>query len=177
MTSLMVAQRYAQALYQEAVQTASIIDDVTLIQETLLCSAELEQVLKSPVIPRQKKSAVLQSLFAKHVQSKTMQFLQMLVQRGRESLLAPILTRFLSLSDEAQGITTVQARVHSQLSSDEEMRLQNVLGSRLGCSVRLDVSVDPALMGGIVLKIGDMVYDGSVRHQLSLLQDRLHIQA
>ncbi|MCY4158627.1 MAG: ATP synthase F1 subunit delta, partial [Bacteroidetes bacterium] len=123
------------------------------------------------------KSAVLESLFAEHIHSITLQFLQMLVQRERESFLGSILARFLVLSDEAQGITSVRVLVHSELSMNGQMRLQNALSTRLNRNVRLEVIVDPGLMGGIVLKIGDTVYDGSVRHQLSLLQARLHAQA
>ncbi len=177
MTSSVVAQRYAQALYNETATISSATDDVNLLIQTLSNSPELERCLKSPVIPRHKKSAILQTLFAEHVHAVTLRFLQMLVQRGREPLLSAILDRFLVLSDESQGITPVHARVYSELSEDEQARLQSVLSTRLNRTVRLQVTEDPALMGGIVLEIGDTVYDGSVQHQLSLLQGRLHVQA
>ncbi len=177
MTSSMVAQRYAQALYYETVTISSVTDDVNLLIQTLSNSPELERCLKSPVIPRQKKSAILQTLLAEHVHAVTLRFLQMLVQRGREPLLSIILDRFLFLADESQGITPVHARVYSELSQDEQARLQSVLSTRLNRTVRLQVTEDPALMGGIVLEIGDTVYDGSVQHQLSLLQGHLHVQA
>ena len=177
MTSSVVAQRYAQALFNETTTVSSVTDDVALLIQTLSNSSELERCLKSPVIPRHKKSAILQTLFAEYVHAVTLRFLQMLVQRGRGPLLSAILDRFLVLSDESQGITPVHARVYSELSEDEQARLQSVLSTRLNRTVRLQVTEDPALMGGIVLEIGDTVYDGSVQHQLSLLQGRLHVQA
>ncbi len=173
----MVAQRYAQALYDEAANTASVTADMELIRETLAGSLELQQLLKSPVIPRRKKSAILQTLFKERVHAVSLRFLEMLVQRGRESLLNDILARFQVLSDEAQGIMLVHARVHSELSQEEKNRLQNVLSARLKRTVRLEVNEEPTLMGGIVIEIGDTIFDGSVRHQLSLLQDCLQQQA
>lgn len=177
MTSSVIAQRYAQALFNETTTISSVTNDVDLLIQTLSNSPELERFLKSPVIPRHKKSAILQSLFAEHVHVVTLRFLQMLVQRGREPLLSTILNRFLVLTDESQGIIPVHARVYSELSEDEQARLQSVLSTQLNRTVRLQVTEDLALMGGIVLEIGDTVYDGSVQHQLSLLQGHLHAQA
>ncbi len=177
MTSSVVAQRYAQALYDEAEGTPSVAADVKLLSDTLDGFAELDRCLKSPVVPRRKKSAVLQGLFAGRVQELTLHFLVMLVERGREALLRTIVARFLALTDKAQGTIEVHVRVYSELSESEQDRLQSMLGNRLDKTVRLDVATDPALMGGIVLEIGDTVYDGSVRHQLSLLRSRLHAQS
>ncbi len=173
----MVAQRYAQALYDEAADTSSVTGDMELIRETLDNSVELQQLVRSPIIQRRKKSAILHTLFGERVHAASLRFLEMLVQRGRESLLPDILGRFQVLSAEAQGITNVHARVYSELSSKEKTRLQEVLSDQFKRTVRLEITEEPALMGGIVLEIGDMIFDGSVRHQLSLLQDRLQQQA
>ena len=176
MTSAVV-QRYAQALFEEITQFPSAFADADLIRSVLCDSPELERLLKSPVVARQKKSEILQSLFGEHIDSRTLRFLQILVERGRESLLGAILDQFQILSDEAQGITLVQVRVPSELDEDEQARLRGVLSQKFGRKIRLETIVDAKLMGGIVLKIGDTIYDGSVRHQLSLLRDRLQMQA
>lgn len=175
MTSPVIFRRYAQALFDEATNTTSVMNDVVLLQKTLNSSPELEHCLKSPVVPRQKKIAILQTLFAEQIQAVTLRFLQMLITRGRESLLHEIIHCFLTLTDETRGIARVYARVYSEMSGEGRKRLQNVLSSRLKRSVKLTVSVDTTLMGGIVLVIGDTVYDGSVRHQLSLLKARLQV--
>lgn len=176
MISSVVAQRYAQALFDEARQTIPIVDDVDLLHQTLQDAPDLVRCLKSPVITRQKKTAVLQTLFAERVQSATLRFLEVLVQRGRESLLDIILERFKVLTDEANGIIPVHARIQSELSAKEKTRLENALSTSLERTVRLEVTTDPDLIGGIMLKIGDTVYDGSVRHQLWRLRTRLHTQ-
>ena len=176
MTSLMVVRRYAEALYQESKTTASVVDDVQLIQETVNSSQDLKNLLKSPIVSRNRKSVILQRLFREHVHEVTLRFLQLLILRGREHLLSEILVSFQNRLDRSLGVETVHAYVHSQLSENEFDRLQSVLTSKLGGRVRLLVTIDPSLMGGMILKIRDMVYDGSVRHQLSLLHDRLRMQ-
>jgi len=176
MTSLMVVRRYADALYQESITTASLVDDVRLIQETLNSFRDFKNLLKSPVVSRSHKSVILQRLFHEHVHEITLRFLQLLIHRGRENLLSEILVSFQNCLDNALGVTKVHAYVHSQLSENEFLRLQSVLTEKLEGSVRLLVTTDSSLMGGIILKIGDMVYDGSIRHQLSLLHDRLRMQ-
>jgi len=176
MASSMVIQRYAQALFQESVASTSILNDVKLIQSTIDSSKDLERLLKSPVVSRHKKSVILESLFKENVDVTTLRFIQMLVQRGRESLLTEILTSFQDLSDEDQGVVSVKARVLSKLSDDELRRIENVLSDKLKCRIRLHAIIDSSLMGGIILEIGDRVYDGSVRHQLSLLKSRLLTQ-
>ncbi|MCY4001939.1 MAG: ATP synthase F1 subunit delta [Bacteroidetes bacterium] len=176
MTSLLVVRRYADALYQESTSIASVVDDVQLIQQTLNASQDLKNLLKSPVVSRHQKSVILQRLFQEHVHLVTLRFLQLLIQRGREHLLSEILVCFQNCLDQSLGITTVHAYVYAQLSDGEIERLRSVLTSQLEGRVRLLVTTDPSLMGGIILKIGDMVYDGSVRHQLSLLHDRLRMQ-
>lgn len=172
----MVIQHYAQALFEESLTSTVILNDVQLIQRTIDESDDLSRLLESPVVPQHKKSAILERLFSKHIDTPTLRFLQLLIQRGRESLLTDILVCFQGLSDQAEGIVSVHARVHSKLSKDELIRLETVLSDKLKCRIRLQATVDASLMGGIILEIGDMVYDGSVRHQLSLLQSRLLTQ-
>ena len=101
--------------------------------------------------------------------------MQLLIGRERETLLPAILQRFIDLSDEAAGIINVHARVATELSDDNRAKLNKTLESKLGQTVRLTVTQDPRLMGGIILRIGDTVYDGSVQYQLSLLRERMHV--
>ncbi len=173
MTSPAVTQRYAQALLEEAMREHQLHADVALIANTLTGSRELLLLLKSPVVSRTKKSIVLEKLFGQHIHSLTMRFVQLLINRGREALLPAIVQRFSALSDESAGRTKVEAQVASQLSKNTEASLTNALEEKLHRSVQLSVSENPDLLGGIMLRIGDTVYDGTVLHQLSLLRSRM----
>ena len=175
MTSSAVVQRYAQALYQEAADARQVQDDVALMINALEGSRELRLCMASPVVPRTQKSSVIERLFGPRVHPLTHKFLQLLVSREREDLLPLILKQVQALSDQSKGIINVQAQVAELLDAPARTQLARALEDRLGQSVRLAVTQDESLIGGIILRIGDTVYDGSVRYQLSALRKRMHL--
>ena len=177
MITEVVARRYAQALHHEATGEVAVHADMTLLQRTLDASPELVRCLQSPVISREKKRAVVERLFGQRVHAATLRFLHLLISRRREALLTSIVQYALALQDEAHGVVRVQARVSSPLADASRRRLEQTLGQRLGKQVHLQVGRDDTLLGGMVLRVGDTVYDGSVRHQLSRLRSRLSAHA
>lgn len=171
-----IARRYAQALYQEAQQQSRVeqVDaDVALIRETLDGSRELVRLFESPIVAREKKEAVVRSLFAARVDQLTMEFLAMLIEKKREGLFPAVVRAYHALRDAQQGIVEAKARVASPLGEAEEKQLIGALERLSGKQVRLAVEHDPALVGGLVVRVGDTVYDGSVRHQLRSLRAQL----
>ncbi len=176
MTNQTVARRYAQALYEEAAhqqRVERVDEDIALIREALETSRELVVFFESPVVPRQKKKAVVQALFAERVEPTTLSFLRLLIEKKREALFADVVQAYRALRDEQLGIIEARARVASSLSEDEERFLVQALERLTGARVRLKVEQDASLVGGLVVRIGDTVYDGSVRHQLASLRERM----
>ena len=171
-----VARRYAQALTQEAQSTGQLDAadaDVALLAETLDGSRELRQALTSPVVPAAKKQAVLDRLFGDKVSDLTGRFLRLLVEKQRDGQIPEILDAYRQLRDERTGTVEARVRTARPLSPDEADRLKAALEARSGKTVRMDLRVDPALVGGLVVRLGDVVYDRSVRHQLDLLRGQL----
>ena len=176
MTNQIVARRYAQALYEEAAReqrVERIDEDIALVRQTLEASRELVVFFESPVISRQKKEAVVQALFAERVEPMTLGFLRLLIKKKREALFAAVAHAYRALRDEQLGIVEARARVASSLSEDQERFLVQALERLTGAQVRLKVEQDASLLGGLVVRIGDTVYDGSVRHQLASLRERM----
>ncbi|ARA94333.1 MAG: F0F1 ATP synthase subunit delta [Bacteroidetes bacterium] len=176
MSDTIVARRYAQALYEqarEARQVEQIDEDVELIRQALADSRELVRLFESPVIPREKKQAVVNQLFGPRVQPLTLRFLTLLIEKEREGLFAAIVQAYRRLRDEQQGIVEAQARVAQPLAEDEEKKLREALEAITGKRIRLRTEQDPSLLGGVVIRVGDTVYDGSVRHQLRTLREKL----
>lgn len=171
-----VARRYAQALYEEAVQerrVERIDEDMALIREALETSRELVVFFESPVISRQKKQDVVKALFADRVQQVTLNFLHLLVEKKREDLFPEVVLAYRALRDEQLGIVEARARVAFPLTAEEQAQLVKALEHRVGTRIRLTVEHDASLVGGLVVRIGDVVFDGSVRHQLATLRERL----
>lgn len=171
-----VARRYAQALADEAARQdvlRGVDEDMAMVRESLDGSPELERFFRSPVIGRDKKKAVTRQLFEERVQPLTHRFLQLLVDKERETELAAMAVAYRALRDEQRGIVEVQVRTATSLTTVERERLSARLGRMTGKDVRLNVREDASLMGGLVVRVGDTVYDGSVRHQLETLRERL----
>jgi F-type H+-transporting ATPase subunit delta len=171
-----VARRYAQALYQQAEasgQTDAVEADVALVGQTFAASPDLVAAIGSPVVPRDKKQAVLGRVFGDGLSPTTAGFLRLLMDKGRESLLPEVVAAYRALGDERTGTVEAVVRAAKPLSADETDRLQAALAARTGKTIRLRIHLDPDLIGGLVVRIGDVVYDRSVQHQLAQLRDSL----
>jgi F-type H+-transporting ATPase subunit delta len=176
MSNATIAQRYAQALYEEAdgrdiVET--IDDDVDLLRQTLDGSDDLVRFFESPVIPPEKKKDVIAALLEERVHALTYRFLVLLVEKDRETLVASVLARYQALRDEQRNIVEAHVRTAQPLDEDARDTLAQALEDMTGSTVRLRTTEDASLMGGVVVRIGDTVYDGSVRRKLASLRERM----
>jgi F-type H+-transporting ATPase subunit delta len=175
-----VARRYALALYQEA-EARGVVDrtddDVRALGETLDGSRELVALFESPVVAREKKEAVVRRLFEGRLGDLTLRFLGLLFEKEREDLLPAVVRAYGALRDARLGLVEALVRTARPLGYDETQQLERALAQRTGKQVRLRMEVDPALIGGLVVRIGDQVYDRSVRHQLKTLRSQFHHRA
>lgn len=176
MSEITISRRYAQALDEQAEaagKSANVAADMSLIREGLLASRELSGLFDSPVVSREKKAAVLRALFSERVDTITLRFLELLVEKRREGLFTEIVKAYQELRDRQLGVVSVSARTALQLSSEDENRLVGSLEKLTGSKVRLETKIDAAILGGIVIRVGDTVYDASVVNQLASLRERL----
>jgi F-type H+-transporting ATPase subunit delta len=175
-----VARRYALALYEEAEAQGQveIVDaDVETLKSALDASRELAAAMTSPIVSREKKEAILGRLFKDKVSGLTMRFLGLLVSKDREDLLPETVQTYADLRDERLGIVEAAVRSAQPLASDEADRLRQRLERQVGKTIRMRMQVDPALIGGLVVRVGDVVYDRSVSHQLKTLHAQLQERA
>lgn len=176
MSNTAVARRYASALYAEAEAQGKVADvdaAVTLVDESLAGSSELRQFFASPVIPQDKKGNIIQSLFGERVPPLVLRFMNLLLNKGREGMVPDVVQTYRHMRDVHQGIVNAEARTAFALSDAETQGLTRALAALTGKDVRLAVKTDPALIGGLVVRVGDTVYDSSVRHQLGQLRAQL----
>jgi F-type H+-transporting ATPase subunit delta len=176
MSQSTVARRYATALYEEADDTGvleDVDDDVLMLRESLESTDELSRFFKSPVIPKEKKESVIQTLLGDRVDELLVRFLRLLVHKDRETMTGEVLDAYQSLRDEQRGIIDAHVSVAHPISEEDREALVDTLEEQTGKSVRLHLQEKPDLVGGVVIRIGDHVFDGSVRNQLSNLHDRL----
>ncbi len=174
--SLSVARRYAQAFYQDASQNKCGDrgdEDMAMIQESIEGSPELRRFFEDPILTAESKMKVVKSLFADRVHETTLGLLKLLVSKGRENIFTQIAGAYKAMRDAQLGIVEAKVRAALPLSASDEKKVAEGLEAMTGKKVRLNTEVDPKILGGLIIRVGDTVYDGSVLHQLKTLRGRL----
>jgi len=175
MAQIRVARRYARALItlaEEQKKLEIIFDDLERILSLIRSSRELTLFLQNPSISKGKKRKVLNELFSKTVDELTMKFIFLLVEKGRENIIPGIIEQYRSMVDEKMGI--VRAEVTSMVMFDkrQEKSLQKQFEGYTGKKVEITYSLDKNLQGGFLARMGDTVFDASIRRQLELLKQK-----
>lgn len=175
-----VASRYARALADVVTrpnppESAGAVEaQLRAFLEITEQSAELRTILASPAVPAGRKKAIIEKLGERlDISRVTRNFLFVLVDHRRISLLGEILPAFRALLDERLGMVEAQVTAAAPLDEDERRALEEALRILTGRQVRLALAVDPALIGGAVTRIGSTIYDGSVRGHLQVLRGKL----
>ncbi len=166
---------YARALLAfgaEAGNVDQLVDELGEVVETIDGVAGLRDALESPRIGAGSKVDLLDKAFAGKVEKGLLHFLKVVGNKGRFDCLGAISSSAQALRDEMSG--RVQAVVTSASPMDGKAveRITSQLSKTLGKEVSLQVLVDPEILGGIVVRVGDTVYDGSVINQLSQVRSR-----
>lgn len=165
-----IAKRYARAFYevaQEKQATSKFADDLALIVRQLQDDAALQAFLVNPIVSAAEKERVVTTAFSNYVDESTLNFLRVLIHAGREAYMVPIATEFAKYLAEDQGV--VDAHVESAIALTEAQ----VEAVSLACkapgvvTVRCHVQVNPSLIGGLRIRIGDRVVDASVAGRLA----------
>ena len=168
------AKRYAQAAFELASESNSLSDwGVALgrIAE-FMGNPEVEGVLENTRIATDAKLALIESALI-DVSPQALNLARLIVRKGRTRLAPEIATEFARLSDESQGISHAIAVTAVPLSEAERVALVDRLQAQTGKRILLETEVDPSLIGGLRLQIGDKMVDGSTRARLSALRENL----
>ncbi len=177
MLSPRLASRYAKSILSLANERGSldeIVKDMRLLEETLDGSKDLRMMLKSPIIPSDKKEKVMNMLFSNQLSELTYKFINLLVLKGRERHLVEMVHSFMGLYNKANHIVkaTLTTAIPVDQKTVEEVRTL-LLSDKNIKSVELDTEVDPTIVGGFVLKYGDMLLDNSVERKLQLIKKQI----
>jgi F-type H+-transporting ATPase subunit delta len=128
--------------------------------------------LTSPVVPAEKKRAVLSGLLP-NVSPEAVRFLAILARRDRLELVPEIAQVFRRLLNEHRGIAVAQVTTAVPIDERQKATIASRLGRRVGKAVTLETRIDPSILGGVIAQIGDNVLDGSVRGRLERLRRAL----
>jgi len=171
------AVRYAKAFKQLSVENNlldTVIDDMKFVLSTIGSSRDLELMLRSPLIKMEKKRAVVKAVFEGKVHANSLNFLDHIVQNGRENILEAIAESFINQYNEIKNIAKVSVTTSQAMNADLKESLLASLKSKYNFSqIELEEKVDADLIGGMVLRIGDKQIDASIRRQLNDIKQEL----
>ena len=172
-----IARVYAEALYDAAEakgQTKEVFDELNaLIFDVFQQNPALEEYLTGSAVGRDHKKDALQKTFAGRSSETLANFLQVLNSHDRLELLRAIQRAYKELFEERTGMILVEVRSATPLSEQQVDRLRGELRESFKRDPILAAKVDPDLIGGFMVKVGDWLYDATVRTQLETLRNQL----
>lgn len=171
-----IARNYAEALFALAQKAGDLPGWGRMINEVgsaVDTDRTLRLFLESPKIPAEKKKALFSRSYEDRAPRLFVRFLHALVNNGRQNLIPAVAHEYLALVDEAEG--RMHATVTTAHEPDEATRaaITRELSRAFGKQVVPHYALNPAILGGIVVRSGDTVLDGSVRRRLAALRSRM----
>ncbi len=177
MTTRTVAVRYARALLDVARKEAdprAIEDDLASFVALTRGHETLGQVLANPAVPVPRKAALVRELAARgRLSPLVVKLLVLLAERGRLALLPEVLDEYRRRLLDHMGVVRAEVVTAVPLAEERAREMERALAAMTGRTVSMNASVDPSLIGGVVTKIGSVVYDGSVKRQLEKVRETL----
>ena len=171
------ARRYAKALFELAKETgqlAEVADELTSMGDLLEGNPELHDALFRPLHPVAQRRAVLDGVTDRIGASTMVQsFFSLLIDQRRLIDFPAIREEVERLASEDAGLRRAEVVSAGALRDDQLERLRRALSHRTGGEVEVSVRVDSSLLGGVIAKVGDLVFDGSLRTQLRQLRANL----
>jgi F-type H+-transporting ATPase subunit delta len=169
------ARRYARAAFEVAVAKRDLkgwrADLETL--EAILTDPDVALALENPRLDDGRRIGLSLSIVGAGFNQERANFLKLLVLGRRTSLIAQIRAEFQALVDEAEGRTEIEVTVPTELSASDHKAITNELSEKVGRDVKVNVRVDPEIIGGMIIRQGDHVVDGSVRRRLAEMREEL----
>jgi F-type H+-transporting ATPase subunit delta len=175
--SVGLAERYASALFELARDgdaLKGLETDVDALDAALSGSADLRDLIASPIYSRDDQAAAIQAIAGKMgLSGLVANTLALMAQKRRLFVLPQLLTALRGLIAEAKGEVTAEVASAVALTDAQAAALAETLTSRVGKTVKLKSSVDPSLIGGLVVKVGSVMVDTSIRAKLAAMQNAM----
>ncbi len=171
-----VAKRYAAALFGVAKRDGildAVTQDLALISRFIAEVPYLRAVLLQPLVSDTQKNKVVDDAFGDRVTAASLSFLKLLIRKRRENLIDECIRDFRLLVAEYNNTVDAEATTAIPLSPAQSEKLVQSLQTLTGKTVHLTAHVDSTMIGGVVVRIGDRVIDGSVRGRLARLEQQL----
>jgi|SRR5437764_7540223 len=167
---------YARALLDIAQAEGAldqVEDELFRFARTLENEIRLRDALVDPQLPVERRVAMLRELLGTKASQHTVNLIGFVVEQGRARELTQIIDSLVELAAKERQKAVAEVRTAVPLDDDQRARLGRALREATGKEITLKVIVDPSVVGGLLARVGDLVFDASVRRRLELAKERL----
>jgi F-type H+-transporting ATPase subunit delta len=171
-----VARTYAEALLNAAEkqgQAEEVLEELQELAQAVRRDPTVAAFFGSGMVPRDRRRAALRATFEGRASDLVTSFLLVLNEHERLEVWRTAITAYRDLYDQRRGVVRVQVRSAAPLPDDQRERLLEELRRNMLLKPVLEVAVDPDLLGGLIVRAGDWLYDASVRSRLATIRDQL----
>ncbi len=172
-------RRYAEAAFELATapgQPPEVADrwrDELDLAAGLIADERVARVLENPSLPWPERDSVIAKLLGDRISAQPLNLVRLLARRGRADLVGGVATEYRRLLAQSRGIAIATVTAAQALTDDDLASIRGRLEQMTGKSVDLQTRIDPALIGGVTVRVGDRLIDASVRGRLERLRNRL----
>ncbi len=172
-----IARPYAEAVFGRARETdqLDLWSDMLELLSAVVRSPEISGLIDNPKLSREQLQELMLEIGGGHLNDEGQNFVKIVVANDRLPLLPEIALHYEQLKRENQGVLKVEVHSAYALNAAQQKELSSALAARLGREIEISAEKDPALIGGVLIRAGDLVIDGSVRGQLRKLANELSI--
>ncbi|WP_088070217.1 F0F1 ATP synthase subunit delta [Gottfriedia luciferensis] len=176
MSNELVAKRYANALFELATEqnlVETVEHDLQVVKKEYVENLELHKFLQHPGITKESKKSVLNDTFAS-ISETVLNLVCLLVDRQRLNIIPSLVTEYIQIANESRNIADATVYSVTAMSNEELEKIAALFASKLGKnSLRITNEVDSSLIGGYKVRIGNRIYDGSLKNKLVRIEREL----
>jgi F-type H+-transporting ATPase subunit delta len=179
MSEIKVASRYAKSLIDLSIENNALeasFDDMVLFEKVVDETPELEAILKNPIVPLDKKTGILNGVFANKVSALTLAFFKIVVSKGRSAILYGTAKQFVQQYNQIKGIVTAEVTTPIALTEAAKAEIVAIVKKEIGANaVIVKEKINESLIGGFILKVGDKQFDASIANGLNKLKKEFEL--
>jgi F-type H+-transporting ATPase subunit delta len=172
----LVSKTYSSALFEVALEENMIdpiLAEYAVVKQSIDDNPDFYEILVSPRVPLEEKKQILDTTYGNQISEILLNFFKLLMDKKRSQAILEVYDDFKALVDDHKGNVVAKVESVIELSAEEIKNLEDKLNTLTGKNVSVNNVINPDIMGGLVVKVGDKIIDGSVRRKLDSMKHEL----
>lgn len=172
----LVSKTYSEALFEVALEEDKIdlfLDEINFVADSLKEFPEFQELIKSPTITKGEKKDIVKEVYGGKLSQEMLNFLMIIIDKSRAGFIEGMRDVFVDKVNDHKGIVEAVAITAVPLSDEDKNKLVAKLEQVTGKTVKLSNEIDKSILGGVMVKIGDKVIDGTLKGKLDNIKDEL----